>query len=175
MMFPEGTFKNASNKVMTKALFLETSYHDPKHCVFTFKDYDYDYNGKTYYSLSKLFISMVPKDPTEYDFAITVFNSWDTWELIKNSSFVNKDYRRWRAEADVKIKSEAIKSIAEEMSSGGRSSFSAAKLLLDRGWLEKEETSQAKRKLKQKEEEDLNKQALSLLSEDAERLGIKIQ
>lgn len=60
------------------------------------------------------------------------------------------------------------------MHSGGRSSFSAAKLLLEKGWLDKDNASQAKKKLEAKEEQEQNKQALSLLSEDAERLGIKV-
>ena len=60
------------------------------------------------------------------------------------------------------------------MKTGGRSSFSAAKLLLDKGWLDKDNASQAKKKLKAKEEQEQNKQALSLLSQDAERLGIKV-
>jgi hypothetical protein len=60
------------------------------------------------------------------------------------------------------------------MKTKGRSSFSAAKLLLDKGWLDKENASQAKQKLKAKEDEDQNKQALSHLTEDAERLGIKV-
>jgi hypothetical protein len=64
------------------------------------------------------------------------------------------------------------KAIAEEMRSGGRSSFGAAKLLLDRGWLDKEAASQAKRKLQEKEEEEMNKEALLTLNEDAERLGL---
>ncbi len=60
------------------------------------------------------------------------------------------------------------------MKEGGRSSFSAAKLLLEKGWLDKDNSSQAKKKLAVKEQEDQNKQALALLSEDAHRLGIKV-
>ena len=60
------------------------------------------------------------------------------------------------------------------MKEGGRSSFSAAKLLLDKGWLDKESATIAKTKLKAKETDDQNKEALALLSEDAERLGIKL-
>jgi hypothetical protein len=58
------------------------------------------------------------------------------------------------------------------MKSNGRSSFSAAKLLLDKGWLDKDSAAQANKKLKAKEEEEQNKEALSILSEDAERLGL---
>ncbi len=74
----------------------------------------------------------------------------------------------------VKVKSQAIQAIAEEMKSNGRSSFSAAKLLLDKGWLDNDTASQAKKKLQAKEQEEENKQALSLLQDDAQRLGLKV-
>ena len=61
------------------------------------------------------------------------------------------------------------------MKSNGRSSFSAAKLLLEKGWLDKDTASKAKQKLAAKEQQEQDKEALALLSEDAERLGIKIQ
>jgi hypothetical protein len=57
------------------------------------------------------------------------------------------------------------------MNDGGRSSFSAAKLLLDRGWIEK---TTASKKKKQSEEAALNNEALQLLGEDAKRLGLKV-
>ena len=80
---------------------------------------------------------------------------------------------KWRKEVEIKIKSQAIKIIAEEAQSGGRSSFTAAKLLLDRGWIEKEAASKSKAKLEAKEEEEMDREAMKLLSEDAERLGLK--
>ena len=91
---------------------------------------------------------------------------------VSNASGVKTHIARWRKEVEVKVKSEAIKAIAEEMKTKGRSSFSAAKLLLDKGWLDKEAATVAKTKLKAKEDEDMNKEALSLLSDDAKRLGL---
>jgi len=125
-------------------------------------------------SLQKLYLQLAPADPTEYEFAQTVFGSWEVWKTVSSASNVKAHVARWRSEVEVKVKSEAIKAIAEEMKTNGRSSFSAAKLLLDKGWLDKENASQAKQKLKAKEDEDQNKQALSHLTEDAERLGIKV-
>lgn len=173
MMFPEGTFRGVTNKIRTKSLFYELCYDDPQHAVFTLKETDLEANnGKTYVSMHRLFVSMVPNDPTEYEFALLVFGSWDIWDRVRKAPNIKVFYKKWRAEADIKIKSEAIRSIAEEMKSGGRSSFSAAKLLLEKGWLEKDTASQAKKKLAAKEQEDEDKQALSLLSEDADRLGL---
>jgi hypothetical protein len=175
MMFPEGSFRGVTNKIRTKSLFYELCYKDPTYALFTLKENDLEaLNGKTYLSLHKLFVSMVPNDPTEYEFALTVFGSWDVWSRIRKSPELVREYKKWRAEADIKIKSQAIKSIAEEMVSNGRSSFSAAKLLLDRGWLEKDTASKAKEKLDAKEQEEEDRLALRQIGDDASRLGLKL-
>tara|TARA_R100001480_G_scaffold5786_4_gene12787 strand:+ start:850 stop:1374 length:525 start_codon:yes stop_codon:yes gene_type:complete len=173
-MFSLSQIKSANGKPRTKSLFYELSYDDPSESLFTLKERDIEVRGKPMLSLQQLYVSMVPNDPTEYEFAMTVFGSWDCWQAMNKSPYLKPHIAKWRAEAEVKVKSEAIKAIATEMKEGGRSSFSAAKLLLEKGWLDKEATSQAKRKLKEKEDEDLNRQALSILSDDAQRLGIKI-
>lgn len=166
--------RTPQGKLRTKSLFWEISYWEPDNVIFTLREDDLHKNGKVYVSLRKLYLAYCVSDPTEYTFAWEVFGSWDTWNQLSKSNYIKKDIESWRREVEVKIKSEAIRSIAEEMRSGGRSSFGAAKLLLERGWLEKDAASQAKQKLKAKEEEEMNKEALSLLEEDAERLGLKV-
>ncbi len=173
-LFSLDQLKGVNGKGRTKSLFYELSYADPSDCLFTLKEQDIEAHGKHYVSLQALYLALVPNDPTEYEFAQAVFGSWGIWQNISTSPVIKTHVARWRKEVEVKVKSEAIKAIAEEMKSGGRSSFSAAKLLLDKGWLDKDNASQAKKKLQAKEEEDQNKQALSFLSEDAERLGIKV-
>lgn len=175
MLFNETQLRTSQGKLRTRSLFWELSYFEPEHVIFTLRENDLEKNGKTYTSLRKLYLSYCVSDPTEYTFAWAVFGSWDTWQQLSRSNYVKKDIESWRKEVEVKIKSEAIRSIASEMRDGGRSSFGAAKLLLERGWLDDKNASKAKEKLKAKEEEELNKEALSLLSEDAERLGIKVQ
>ena len=174
MMFSLDQLKAVNNKTMTKSLFFELCYSDPSKALFTLKETDLEVRGKTYLSLQKLYTGMVPNDPTEYTFALTVFGSWDVWQDICKAPPLKPFVARWRKEAEVKVKSEAIIAIAEEMRSGGRSSFGAAKLLLERGWLDKEAASQAKRKPQEKEEEDMDKQAIASLNEDAQRLGLKV-
>lgn len=173
-MFTQDQLKGPNGKVRTQSLFYELCYHDPSDALFTVKEHDIEAHGKHYVSLHKLYVSMVPNDPTEYEFAMTVFGSWDVWSTICKSPLIKPHVNKWRKEVEVKVKSQAIQAIALEMKEGGRSSFSAAKLLLEKGWLDKDNASQAKKKLQAKEEEDQNKQALSLLSEDAARLGIKV-
>lgn len=174
MMFSPRQLKNASGKFLTKSLFYELSYINPKHSIFTLKDTDIEFEGKPLVSFPKLYLALVSGDPTEYEFSQVVFGSWEHWQAIAKSPFVKPYINKLRKEVEVKVRSDAIKAIAEEMKSNGRSSFSAAKLLLEKGWLDKDTASKAKQKLKQKEEEEMNKEALSLLSEDANRLGIKV-
>lgn len=173
-MFTQEQLKGPNGKIRTQSLFYELSYNDPSDAIFTLKEQDVEAHGKHFTSLHQLYVGMVPSDPTEYSFAMTVFGSWDVWSAICKSPLIKPYVNKWRKEVEVKVKSKAIQAIAEEMKSGGRSSFSAAKLLLEKGWLDKDNASQAKRKLEAKEEEEQNKQALSLLSEDAARLGIKV-
>jgi hypothetical protein len=161
-LFTMNQLKGPNGKCRTKSLFYELSYYDTTDVIFTVKD-------KLYVSLQQLFIKMVPNDPTEYEFAQAVFGSWDVWKTISEAPQVKPFVNNWRKEVVVKIKSQAIQAIAEEMKSNGRSSFSAAKLLLDKGWLD-----QAKKKLQAKEQEEQDKQALSLLQNDAQRLGLKV-
>ena len=175
MLFTETQLRTSQGKLRTKSLFWELSYFEPEHVIFTLKEADIVREGKTYTSLRKLYLSYCATDPTEYTFAWAVFGSWETWLQLSRSNYIKKDVEAWRKEVEVKIKSEAIRSIADEMRTGGRSSFGAAKLLLERGWLDDKSASKAKQKLAEKEEEEMDKQALSLLSEDAERLGIKVQ
>jgi hypothetical protein len=91
----------------------------------------------------------------------------------KNSAKVKPHVDKWRREADVIIKSRAIQAIAEEAKEG-KNAFQAAKLLLDRGWIEKESATAKKISEKKKQEEEMNLEALDMLSEDAKRLGLKI-
>lgn len=174
-MFTFEQLKTSNGITRTKSLFYELSYHDPEYAIFTTKEKDIKVNGRTMVSLQQLYIAMVPNDPTEYEFAQAVFGSWDVWEKIKKAPQLSVFIKKWQNEVEVKVKSQAIQAIAMEMKEGGRSSFSAAKLLLEKGWLDKDNASQAKKKLQQKEQHDQDKQALALLSEDADRLGIKIQ
>lgn len=175
MMFSTNQLKGPNGKCRTKSLFYELSYYDTTDVIFTTKEKDIRVDDKLYVSLHQLYVSMVPNDPTEYDFAQRVFGSWDIWQTISKAPQIKPYVNKWRKEVEIKVKSQAIQSIAEEMKTGGRSSFSAAKLLLEKGWLDKDNASQAKKKLQAKEDEEQNKEALNLLSEDAERLGIKIQ
>ena len=174
-LFDRDCFVTNMGKVRTKTLFLELSYVDPRFHIFTLKDEDCtNSEGKHLYSLKKLYLSLTRNDPTEYTFAETIFGSWKIWEAIRKSPDIIPHVEAWRKETEVRIKSDAIKAIAEEMNEGGRSSFTAAKLLLEKGWLENRTATEVKARLKKEEQEKEDQKALELLGEDASRLGLKV-
>jgi len=165
---PASTFKTPNGKYYTKGLFLELSYSKPDHVIFTLKEDDH----KGYLSLSKIYAALTLNDPTEYTFAMSVFGSWDNWLVLSNAWGIKDEVLKWRRTNEVRIRSEAIQAIALEMNSGGKSSFTAAKLLLDRGWLDKDKMPSKSTTKRKEEEAKMDKEAMSLLSEDATRLGL---
>ena len=159
---------------MTKALFYELSYDKPVHVLFTLKDDDIEVGNRHLHSLKKLYLSIVAEDPTEYTFAQSVFGNWDIWDTIRKSPLVKPYIDGWRRETEVKIKSSAIQSIIEE-SRSGRNAYQASKLLLERGWIERETATATKEKARREQERKLDDEAYEKLKEDAERLGLTLE
>lgn len=110
--------------------------------------------------------------PIVFSFAETVFGQWEIWETIKSSPFLKTFVAKWKREVEIKIKSKAIKAIHEEMETNGRSSFTAAKLLLERGWIEPEKVQDIKTRKRKEEEKLLDDEAIKSFNEDADRLGL---
>jgi hypothetical protein len=174
---PREVLYNASGKVRARALLWEVDWK-PSEAIFTIRDTDKyitleDGSKKFLKSIKKLFVDSCSNDPTEYEFAMTVFGSWDVWSVISNQNILKKHYLpKWRQEAVIRIKSKAIKSIHDEMVTGGRSAFSAAKFLVDKGWLDKEDVPSRKTKEQKAREEREDQEAFNLLNEDAKRMGL---
>ena len=170
-LFPPERYKNESGKVITKGLFYELTYDKPVHHVFTLKDDDINSGNRMLYSLKKLYLNLVPDDPTEYTFAKAVFGEWEIWETIKNSPLLKPYVTKWTNEAHVKIKSGAVKAIIEE-AKGGRNAYQAAKLLLERGWIERETATAVKERARKEQEKQMDDEAFESIKGDAERLGL---
>ena len=111
----------------TLSLFLEIAYD--RDAIFTLKDYDHEYNGKTYISLKRLFLEA--SDPTEYTFATKYLAGWDHWQKICNNQVLAKHIEKWRFELELKLRSEAVRIISGQSRKG---SVTAAKWLAERGW-----------------------------------------
>lgn len=114
----------------TQSLFLECGYNT-KFAVYTTKEEDYEYKGRAYPSIKKLYLAH--EDPTEYDFAIKYFHSWKQWKRITENRECAKFINEWREELELKLRSQAVRDIMNQCV-GESGSFQAAKWLADRGW-----------------------------------------
>lgn len=124
------TFKDVKGCLLTQALFLELGYLT-KYAMYTLKEDDYEYKGKVYPSIKRLYLE--EEDLTEYSFAKKYFYSWKHWERIKANVQIRNYIDDWSSELEIKIRSQSIRGIVD-MTAEGSQSFQAAKWLADRGW-----------------------------------------
>ena len=112
---------------LTQGLFLEIGYN--AEAIYSLKDVDHFYEGKLYPSLKRLFL--LTSDPTEYQFATRYLLGWQHWMRICDNKVLRKHIDEWRAELEVKLRSEAIYRTIQASEMG---TYAATKWLADRGW-----------------------------------------
>jgi len=64
---------------LTQSLFLEIGYN-VEFAVYTLKEFDYEYDGRLYPSLKRLYLQH--EDPVEYSFVDTYLYNWDQWQRL---------------------------------------------------------------------------------------------
>lgn len=100
-------------------------------------------------------------DPTGWVFAERwVEGGFRRWRSLRNSELIKKEFEEWEDALEMKLRSQAIVTIATQ-----RESFQANKWLADRGWVD----LSAKRKKDQKKKDDAFD---VLIKDDMERLGL---
>ena len=129
---------------LTQGLFLEIGYGES--AVYTLKEVDHFYEGKYYPSLKRLFL--LSNDPTEYRFATEYLLGWKHWMRLCENKVLKAHIDEWRAELEIKIRSEAIGRTLEASKMGV---YAATKYLADRGW----DTRAAGRPTKEEKEKHL--------------------
>ena len=122
-------FIDSFGKPITQSLFLELQYND--FAVYSMKDDHYEYKGKLYPSLKKLYLEMA--DPTEYHFANTYLLNWKHWQRMQENKSIKIHIDEWREELELKLKYQAHREMMLLVESEG-GNYSAAKWLADRGW-----------------------------------------
>lgn len=148
-----------SNQRYTKSLFLEESYLDKSNVLYTLKDEDH----LGYISLYKRYMEMA--DPYEIHFAEAYFDGWEHWQMVCSAAWFKPYITRWRKELNLKLRAEAlavIKEVANDPKHRGR--LAAAKILLDGGWQDKEDTKAVGRPSK----ESIRKEADNLFNIEKE-------
>lgn len=128
-MIDKARLLDVMGRPLTQGLFLELNY-DTEYAVFTFNDNDKIYKGITYPSLKKMYMSC--DDPTEYEFATRYLLGWAHWQRMNENKVLKEHFDKWRDEFEIKLRSEAIRSIVDMTAEG--SNFQAAKWLADKGW-----------------------------------------
>lgn len=153
----------------TTSLFIEHK-SDDYPCYWTFQDTSRVIDGTTYQSLKQIYLSYEHTPFNEYDFALEEIGSWEHWCRLCRAQKLKEMIASWREELEVKIRSNAIKSIIrtslEETSAGATS----AKWLAEKGYAPK------RGRPSKEEKEGFLKQEKAVLDEvedDLVRVGLK--
>jgi hypothetical protein len=156
-----------SNVRYTRSLFLELSYTDKSACIYTLKNRDHG----QYISLYQRYMAM--EDPLEHTFANTYFEDYDHWMMCASASWLKDEVARWRKELTLKLRAKALNRIRDiAADESNKASFSANRLLLEGGWMDKEERKQVGRPSKDaiREQADALFEAEKSYKDDLERL-----
>lgn len=127
MTIDKSRMLDSGGKPITQSLFLEIGYTEM--AIYSLKEEDCIYEGRTYPSMRKLYVEM--GDPTEYLFAKTYFLGWKHWKRVCENKLIRKNIDEWREELEVKLRSEGVGLAIKAAKEGG---FQASKWLADRGW-----------------------------------------
>lgn len=120
---------DTAGRPLTQSLFLELQYSE--YAVYTLKEDDYEYKGKVYPSLKKLYLK--EEDPTEYAFATKYLLGWQHWKRLCENKAIAKHIDEWREELELKLRCQAIRDM-QSLCASESGNYSAAKFLADRGW-----------------------------------------
>lgn len=137
---------DSGGRFITQGLFLELGYGD--FAIYTMKDNHYEYKGKVYPSLKKLFIEF--EDPTEYDFANKYLVNWKHWQRLYQNKAIRPYIDEMREELDLKVRAQAYRDMLA-LSTSESGNFSATKWLADRGW-DKRQAGRPSKAEKEKEQ-----------------------
>lgn len=127
-MIDKNLLKTPNGIPLTQGLFLEIGYKD--YAVYTTKDEDYEYKGKVYPSLKKLYLEM--EDIVEYEFATTHLLGWAHWQRMCANRQLIKYINEWREELELKLRSRAVKAMRDKVNT--EQGINAAKWLAEKGW-----------------------------------------
>ena len=109
-------------------------------------------------------------DPTEYNFALRAFGSWEHFKHMRTLSWFLVYLNQWREELEVKLRAEGVKALRKTAKTEGARGISAAKFLAEKGWEPKkrgrpsQEEIERERQIQARMQEDLQDDASRLLN-----------
>ena len=169
MKYPEHKkiLKDVQGRYRTQSLFKEFYLKDIDP-LWTLKDEDTQGNLP---SLKKLYMDL--EDPTEYQFALEAFGSWQHWIKIKSSAAIKTFIEDWAIELEVALRSKGIRLVAQE-ALNGKSKFNAAKFLAEGQWRKTDHKRGRPSKEEVVRELKIAAKLDSEIGEDAARLGLHV-
>lgn len=120
-------FKDRLGRWLTEALFLELARDKEKFApMFTLQPDKHTDEMPCIYLLY-----MECSDPTEYEFANKYLGGWKHWQRLQKCFPLKPFIKEWRAELEVKLRSEGI---AAQRKLAAKGNVNAAKWLAEKGW-----------------------------------------
>lgn len=144
-MIDKSKFYDSRGRALTQSLFLEQGYTD--FAVYTLKEDDYEYKGKVYPSLKRLYVEF--EDPVEYEFARKYLAGWSQWKQMNENKALASHIAEWREELMVKLRCQGVRDMIDQSAEGN--SFQASKWLAEGGW-DKKAVGRPSKKDQQKEQ-----------------------
>lgn len=127
--------KDIMGRFLTQSLFYEYK-NDNYLPSFTLKSYDHIVDGIEYKSLKLLYLELAHAPYSgEYEFAMSVFGSWEHWERLCSTNVILPYINEWRRELEIKLTSSAINSMIKTALLDGSRGTPAAKWLAEKGYL----------------------------------------
>ena len=108
------------------------------------------------------------QDPTEYEIAMRLIGDWEHYQLIRNHPKIKPIMDKWAKEAEVKLRSEAIRKMMKH--SAAPNGAAAAKWLAEGAFMGRV----LKNKQDKQEEQEIRDEIAERVAGDMERLGLRI-
>lgn len=102
--------------------------------LWTIMDTDRNIDETTYPSLKQIYLSYEHVPGNEYEFAVNVIGSWEHWTRLCKSPSLRDIIASWREELEVKVRSDAVKSIIRTSTEGSAAGATAARWLAEKGY-----------------------------------------
>lgn len=144
-------YRSSGGILYTKALFFELCGSDKSQVLYSLKDEDHTYKGKTYPSLRRLYLEL--GDETEYTFGETYFLNYPHLLKLTKLDWFMAELEGWRTELRLRSVALGLKVLHQKAQSGDAK---AAKELVMRAW-DKTTAPGAGRPSKQKIQEEAGK------------------
>ena len=158
-MFTKEQLWAGNNIPRTNSLFVETSRKGDQPIM------SLNGHNEEFPCLRDLYVAYVVDDPSEAVFAEVVFNDIAYWLKLKESAFMPSYLKQWNEIVNIKRKQKAFKVVLSEIENDGKSSFQAAKYIIEEQWNKDSRTKEAKKRTTKTSEK-----AIDFFKDDLDRL-----